>query len=56
MSSKAALRGGGGSYSAAKAAVIGWTLDLAREVGPEAITVNAVALGYITRAEFFGTP
>ncbi len=55
MSSIAALRGGGGSYTAAKAAVIGWTYDLARSLGKEGITVNAVAPGYIAGTEFFGT-
>jgi len=54
MSSIAALRGGGGSYTAAKAAIIGWTFDLARTLGREGITVNAVAPGYITGTEFFG--
>ncbi len=55
LSSIAALRGGGGSYTAAKAAVLGWTYDLARMLGKEGITVNAVAPGYITGTEFFGT-
>jgi 3-oxoacyl-[acyl-carrier protein] reductase len=54
VTSIAALRGGGGSYSAAKAAVIGWTYTLARELGPEGITANVVAPGYITDTEFFG--
>jgi 3-oxoacyl-[acyl-carrier protein] reductase len=54
MSSIAALRGGGGSYTAAKAAVIGWTYDLARALGKEGITANAVAPGYVTGTEFFG--
>ncbi len=53
MSSIAALRGGGGSYSAAKAALIAWTYDLAKSLGPKGITVNAVAPGYITGTEFF---
>jgi 3-oxoacyl-[acyl-carrier protein] reductase len=34
ISSIAALRGGGGSYSAAKAALLGWTFDLAADLGP----------------------
>jgi 3-oxoacyl-[acyl-carrier protein] reductase len=55
MSSIAALRGGGGSYTAAKAAVIGWTYDLARSLGKDGITVNAVAPGYVTGTEFFGS-
>jgi 3-oxoacyl-[acyl-carrier protein] reductase len=54
MSSIAALRGGGGSYTAAKAAIIGWTYDLARALGKEGITANAVAPGYVTGTEFFG--
>ena len=55
MSSIAALRGGGGSYSAAKSALIGWTFDLARSTGPKGITANVVAPGYISGTEFFGT-
>jgi len=54
MSSIAALRGGGGSYTAAKAAIIGWTYDLARSLGKDGITANAVAQGYTTGTEFFG--
>jgi 3-oxoacyl-[acyl-carrier protein] reductase len=54
VSSIAALRGGGGSYSAAKAAIIGWTYDLARSLGKEGITANAVVPGYIAGTEFFG--
>jgi 3-oxoacyl-[acyl-carrier protein] reductase len=54
LSSIAAFRGGGGAYSAAKAAVVGWTLDLAARYGPDGITVNVVAPGYITGTEFFG--
>lgn len=53
ISSIAALRGGGGSYSAAKAAMLGWTFDLAAELGPEGITVNVVAPGYVADTEFF---
>ncbi|MBO0813797.1 MAG: SDR family oxidoreductase [Actinobacteria bacterium] len=54
ISSIAALRGGGGSYSAAKAALLGWTFDLAAELGPAGITVNVVVPGYVTGTEFFG--
>jgi 3-oxoacyl-[acyl-carrier protein] reductase len=54
VSSIAALRGGGGSYSAAKAALIGWTFDLAADLGPSGATVNVVVPGYVTDTEFFG--
>jgi 3-oxoacyl-[acyl-carrier protein] reductase len=54
ISSIAALRGGGGSYSAAKAAVLGWTFDLAADLGPAGITVNVVVPGYTSATEFFG--
>lgn len=50
VSSIAALRGGGGSYSAAKAALLGWTYDL----GPAGVTVNVVVPGYVADTEFFG--
>ena len=53
ISSMAALRGGGESYSAAKAAVIGWTYQLAAVLGPEGITANVVAPGFIEDTEFF---
>ena len=54
ISSIAALRGGGDSYSAAKAALIGWTYQLAAMLGPDGITPNVVAPGYIQDTEFFG--
>lgn len=54
VSSIAALRGGGGSYSAAKAALLGWTFDLAADLGPDGITANVVVPGYTAETEFFG--
>ena len=54
VSSIAALRGGGDTYGAAKAAVIGWSYSLAAELGPDGITVNVVAPGYVADTEFFG--
>ncbi|MEV4480923.1 SDR family NAD(P)-dependent oxidoreductase [Micromonospora coxensis] len=54
ISSIAAQRGGGGAYSAAKAALHGWAYDLAGQLGPEQITVNVVSPGYVADTEFFG--
>lgn len=54
ISSIAALRGGGDMYSAAKAGVLGLTYALAGDLGPEGITVNAVAPGLVLETEFFG--
>jgi 3-oxoacyl-[acyl-carrier protein] reductase len=53
MSSIAAQRGGGGPYSAAKAALHGYGLDLATRLGAEGITANVISPGYITDSEFF---
>ena len=53
ISSIAAQRGGGGAYSATKAALHGWTYDLAMELGPAGITVNVVSPGYIEGTDFF---
>ena len=54
ISSIAALRGVGGMYSAAKAGVLGLTYSLAGDLGPQGITVNAVAPGMVLDTEFFG--
>ena len=49
MSSVVGLMGNAGqaNYSASKAAVVGFTKSLAREVASRKVTVNAVAPGYI---------
>ena len=53
VSSIAAVNGGGDSYSGAKAAILGWTIDLALRLGPD-VRVNAVVPGYVEGTEFFG--
>lgn len=52
MSSVAALRGAG-SYGAAKAALHAWVYGLAATLGPEGITVNAVAPGFVPDTGFW---
>ena len=51
MSSVSAIRGGGVfggvPYSAAKAAILGFTRALARELGPTGVTVNAITPGVV---------
>jgi len=54
VSSIAAVNGGGDSYSGAKAAILGWTLDLAIRLGSQGIRVNALVPGYVQATEFFG--
>ncbi|MER7850657.1 SDR family oxidoreductase [Kitasatospora sp. NPDC096077] len=59
ISSAAAQRGGAGphsagSYAAAKAALHGWAFGLARQLGPDGVTVNVLAPGYVADTEIFG--
>jgi 3-oxoacyl-[acyl-carrier protein] reductase len=53
LSSIAALRGNG-AYGAAKAGILAWTYSLAKRLGAEGITANAVAPGFVDDTEFFG--
>jgi 3-oxoacyl-[acyl-carrier protein] reductase len=54
ISSIAAYRGSGnGCYGAAKAALHPYCYDLAAALGPQGITVNVVAPGYVAETEFF---
>ncbi len=53
FSSIGAHRPGAGSYAAAKAAIEAWTFTLAAQLGPEGITANVIAPGYIEATEFF---
>jgi len=53
FSSIAAQRGGGGPYSAAKAALHGWALDLAVQLGQSQVTVNVISPGFVEDTEFF---
>ena len=52
IASVAALTGSAGlaPYGATKAALVGWTRSLAREIGAAGITVNAVAPGFMDTA------
>jgi 3-oxoacyl-[acyl-carrier protein] reductase len=54
ISSQAAQRGGGGPYSAGKAALHGWMFDLAAQLGPDGCTANVISPGFIDDTEFFG--
>jgi 3-oxoacyl-[acyl-carrier protein] reductase len=54
VGSVAAYSGRGGAYTAAKAGVAGLTYWLALDLGPEGVTVNAVAPGFIEDTGFFG--
>jgi len=60
VSSLAAFNGGNSrgrlAYSSAKAGLVGLTYALARELGPEGITVNAVAPGMVPDTGFFAEP
>nr|WP_211244278.1 SDR family oxidoreductase [Actinospica robiniae] len=53
IGSIAGQRGGGDAYGAAKAAVAAWGFGLAARGGPDGITVNTVAPGYVEDTEFF---
>jgi 3-oxoacyl-[acyl-carrier protein] reductase len=44
---------GAGAYGAAKAAVASWNIDLAADLGPQGVTANVVAPGYIAATQFF---
>lgn len=43
-----------GSYGAAKSALHGYTAALAKRLGPDGITANTIAPGYVPDTEFFG--
>lgn len=41
------------SYGAAKAALAAWTAGLSSQVGPQGLTANVIAPGYIAETDFF---
>jgi NAD(P)-dependent dehydrogenase (short-subunit alcohol dehydrogenase family) len=47
QASMGAYVGGGGAYAVSKLAVVGMTQGFARELGPDGVTVNAIAPGLI---------
>jgi len=58
MSSLAGRLAGGtgaGAYCAAKGAILAWTRNLAKELGPAGVRVNAVAPGLILETAFHAT-
>lgn len=58
IGSQAGQNGGGGgavAYATAKAAIEGFTRGLAKELGPQGITVNAIAPGFIGGTPFHDT-
>lgn len=57
IASIAAVTGGSGAgaaqgYAAAKAGLIGLTFGMARELGPQGVTVNAIAPGFVADTGF----
>jgi 3-oxoacyl-[acyl-carrier protein] reductase len=52
MSSVAGVRGPG-SYGAAKSALHAWVFGLAKNLGPDGITANLVAPGFVPNTEFW---
>ncbi|MDM2349431.1 dehydrogenase of uncharacterised specificity, short-chain alcohol dehydrogenase like protein [Mycobacteroides abscessus subsp. abscessus] len=55
ISSIVGLRGSGtpGAYGAAKSALHGWTMGLARQLAPQAITANIVAPGFVPNTDLW---